>query len=190
MKRILQRILFALPLVMAEPASLAWSQQQPYGQPNDMQGHGMMGMEMGGMGLAGSYSPNHFMMMHGGWFGPGSMGCFIMDGTENAFATLEQRLEFIRSMLAITESQRPQWEAFAGAILRSRETMRSAYQVMMNNMMNMNFADRFNQQLTAMNAHLTQLQQVAPALNALYGVMTNEQRQKADNLFRSMGCFV
>lgn len=179
-------------------------------QPNNQDGPGMMyGMGMGGMGGSGMSgsgmsgmmgmgfgmggmpgTPPPFMMHHS-WFSPGNMGgCFMATGENGAFPNIDERMNFIQLSLSITDAQRPQWEGFVNAIRRSQETMQMTYQTMMGNMMNMNFVERFNQQLTAMNTHMAALQKVAPALAAFYGVLTPEQKTRADGLFRSMGCFI
>lgn len=111
-------------------------------------------------------------------------------GDNGNFPSLDERLNYIHAALMISQAQQPQWQAFALALKRSQETMQAAYRTMMNNLMNMNFVDRFNTQLNAMNAHMAELQKVVPALATLYGVLTVEQKTRADELFRSMGCFI
>ncbi|MEQ1669383.1 MAG: Spy/CpxP family protein refolding chaperone [Hyphomicrobium sp.] len=173
--------LIAIGFVACAPPARA--QQSP-----GMQGQGMHGMG-GMMGYSmGQSGPGY---MHFGWFGPGAMNaCFMATGENGAFPSLDHRLEFIAKNLAITDAQVPQWTAYTTALKRSVETMQAAHQTMMANIMNMNFVERFNVQLNAMNTHLAQLQQVAPALSAVYTVLTPEQKAKADQMFRAMGCFM
>lgn len=178
-----------LGLAAAEPIA-AQDRQGGMG----MGGMGMGGMGMGGMGVGGmghGYSWYHNGPgMHFGWYGGGPGGtCFMSAGENGAFANLDARLEFLRANIGVNDAQRAAWDAYTAAVKRSIETMQTAYQVMMQNMMNLNFAERFNAQLGAMNAHMAELQKVAPALAGLYGVLTPEQKQKADTLFRAMGCY-
>jgi hypothetical protein len=148
------------------------------------------GWGMGGMGSMGAGPSAPHYSMHYSWFGPGQgRSCFMMTDENGAFPSIEQRLDFMRTTIGITEAQLPQWNAYAQAVGRSLETMRAAYQTMMNTMMSLNFVERFNLQLNAMNSHLAQLQQVTPALSAVYAVLTPEQKAKADGVFRSMGCY-
>lgn len=172
-------------------ATFLWCAFAPPAEAQGRGMHDMSGMSMGG-GMHGySMGQSGPGFMHFSWFGPGSMtGCFMTSGENGAFPSLDHRLEFIAKTLAITDAQMPQWTAYATALKRSTATLQAAHQTMMAQLMNMNFVERFNAQLTAMNAHLAELQQVAPALAALYGALTPDQKAKADQLFRAMGCFM
>ncbi len=148
---------------------------------------GMGGMGMGGMGMGGMGGMHPGFQMHHGWFSPGMAGCFITGGDA---AILAQRLNALHDALALSTAQKPQWDGFASAVVRSNETMQAAYRTMLANMMNMNFAERFNKQLEAMNLSMAELQKVAPALAALYGVLTPEQKVRAEMQFRALGCAI
>lgn len=150
-----------------------------------MGGMGMGGMGMGGMGGMGMGGMHPGFSMHYGWFGPGMAGCFMTGGDA---AMLTQKLNALHDALALSDAQKPQWDAFASAVARSHDTMQAAYQTMMSNMMNMNFAERFTKQLGAMNVHMAEMQKVAPALAALYAVLTPEQKARAEAQFHALGC--
>ncbi len=147
-------------------------------------GMGMGGMGMGGMGMGGMHPG---FSMHHSWFGPGMAGCFMMAGDP---AMLAQKLNALRDALSLSATQASQWDAFANAVMRSHETMQAAYQTMMSNMMNMNFAERFTKQLEAMNLHMAEMQKVSPALVALYGALTPDQKARAEAQFHALGCAI
>lgn len=152
-----------------------------------MGGMGMGGMGMGGMGMGGMGGMHPGFQMHHGWFSPGMAGCFMTGGDATILA---QRLNALQDALALSTAQKPQWDGFASAVVRSNETMQAAYRTMMANMMNMNFAERFSKQLEAMNLSMAELQKVAPALATLYGVLTPEQKARAEMQFRALGCAI
>ncbi len=171
--------------VSAQQGGMPGMQMPGMGEP------GMGGPGMGGPGMAGMMGA---MMMHGPmhqsmtWGQPMMIGCFMMTGENGAFQSLDQRFAFMAAQIAITEAQRPQWEAWTASVKRSTDSMQAAWQTMWANMANMNFAERFSKQMEAMNRHLSTMQDILPSLSAVYGVLTPEQRGKADMMFAMMGC--
>ncbi len=179
---------------------------------------GMMSSGPGGgqaWGWAGGYGPGwgggrwHHGQMHPGMMqgpmpgfghgpgagpGPGAgfgwmHGCFMMTGENGYFPSLEQRLDFLKAQIGLMEAQKPQWDAYAGAVKRNVEAMQGAWQTMWANMMNLNFPERFGKQVESMNRHHAAMQDVASSLTALYGVLQSEQRQRAEYMLHMMGCF-
>lgn len=156
----------------------------------------------GGPGWGGGWGqmwggPMQPGMMRGQMPGPGPMpghvhmfGCFMMTGENGAFANLDQRLEFLKVQIGVMETQKPQWDAYAGAVKRNVESMQAAWQTMWSNMMNLNFAERFGKQMEAMGKHHAAMQELSTALNALYVSLQSEQRARADGMLHMMGCQV
>lgn len=175
--------------------------QAPCGAPPCPQqgmagGMGAMGGSSPGMGhgMMGGMGPG--MMWGHGWMGHGRSpsgfmaGCFMITGENGAFGSLDARFMFLRTNIGITDAQAQKWAAYENAVKNSLTATEAAWRTMMENLMSLDFAERFRRQLEALNAHLASLQQVLPALAEVYATLTPEQRMRADGLFRSMGCLI
>lgn len=50
--------------------------------------------------------------------------------------------------------------------------------------------DRLDARIGAMQKRLAALKEIKPALNTLYGTLSDVQRKKADQMLTSMGCMM
>jgi hypothetical protein len=152
----------------AEPQSPA------RGQPGTMMGPGMMGLGM---------------MGHGDW-APWMMGLgrhhemMMAPGMIQAFA--EGKLAFLKSLLGITEAQSGPWTAFADVVRAQAKSMAESQQkrVPTPGQPELTMPQWVDLHLQMMEEHLSAMKKIKPALDALYQVLTPEQRQKADQLIR------
>lgn len=119
-------------------------------------------------------------MMGGGM---GQMMQMMGGGTAMApFSHIEGRLAFLKAELAITDAQSPQWSAFADALRERAKTMRNSMAGMMQADQPANSADRTEAMVKMMSVHLESLKTVATAEKALYAVLTDAQKDTADEL--------
>lgn len=136
--------------------------QQTQAQPG-MMGHGMMGQGMMGQGM---------------------MGQGMMSGP-----MLEGRLAYIKAELAITDAQSVAWNTYASAVKARASTMQGMHDTMMQAMQSGTATARMDAHIKAMEAMTEALKALKPATEALYAVLTPEQKQKADQLL-GMGCMM
>jgi hypothetical protein len=192
----------AAPATPASGAPAAGAPGQPPGMGMGMMGSGgaggMMGGDMGAM-------MQHMMPMMRGMM---AQGMDRMDGPMGMMSPrrVEGRIAFLNAELKITEAQQPAWTAFADALraeARSREGMR---QRMMGHRMGQGmgqgvgmpmatprgmagmpgadvpFPEQAERRVQNLTARLDAARAIAATGNALYDVLTDEQKKTADEL--------
>jgi hypothetical protein len=151
-----------------------------YGMGPGMMGHGMgygMGPGMMGHGMGYGMGPGMMGPGMGYGMGPGMMGMGGMAGPH-----LEGRLAYLRAELGITDAQRSAWDAYAAAVKKTMEGMQGMHQSMMQAMASGTPVERVAARVSAMESRIASLKELQPALASLYGTLTAEQKQKADQL--------
>lgn len=100
------------------------------------------------------------------------------------FAHTEGRLAFIKAELAVTGAQTPQWNAFADALRASAKSMRETMANMATAQPEKPWtaADRTGAMVQMMSARLEGMKAIAAAEKALYAVLTDAQKETADDL--------
>jgi hypothetical protein len=156
----------------------------------DQMGPGTMGqggqMGPGMMGQGGQMGP----MMQGGMMGRDCpmMGMAMGEGDGSMHAT--GRIAFLKAELGITEKQKPAFEDYADALKKNLEGMKAMRASMMSNMKSGTAAERLDGRIKAMEGRLATLKEVKPALDKLYGTLSDEQKKKADEVLTGMGCMM
>ena len=109
---------------------------------------------------------------------PGRDGSAMMP-----FAHTEGRIAFIKAELAITDAQTPQWNAFADALCASSKSMRETMANMATAQPEKPWtaADRTGAMVQMMTARLEGMKAIAAAEKALYAVLTDAQKETADD---------
>ncbi|MGE0699444.1 MAG: Spy/CpxP family protein refolding chaperone [Hyphomicrobiaceae bacterium] len=144
-----------------------------------MMEHGMMGQGMGpGMG-----------MQRGMGYGPMMGGCGML-GADNGKPYIDGRLAFLKAELGITDAQKAAWDGYAAALRKNLENMQSMRAAMIAAAGDGTPVERLDRRLTAMEARVTTLKEVKPALATLYGALSEEQKKKASDLLSGMGCMM
>ena len=165
--------LLALPgVALAQEAAPA---QKPADKP-PATGTGMMGAGGGMMGGGGG-------MMSGGWgmMGGGAMIDMMINHAEGY-------LSFLKTELKITDAQAPQWNAFADAERANAKAMRDMMAAMVANRGLGTFPERLELHEKLMATRLDELHHEKSAADALYAVLSADQKKTADELLsRSMG---
>ena len=168
-------------------AALAQGPQQAQGMMGYGWGQGMMGPNgMMGWGTTGPGTWSNGMMgpgMHGmmgyGMMGPGMMMGYgpVMDG----------QLAYLKAELGITDAQTQAWDDYVKALKDRTATMQSMHASMMQAMQTGTALDRMQIHIQAMQSMLDSMKAIAPATEALYKVLTDDQKKKA-NLLLGTGC--
>ena len=134
-----------------------------------------------GGAVAGDMSAGNMGAMMGG--GPGQMMQMMGGGSAmTPFAHVEGRIAFLKTELGITDAQAPQWNAFADALRSGAKAMRESMAGMMQAGKPPNAADRTDAMVKMMTARLESLKPIAAAEKALYAVLTDPQKETADEL--------
>ncbi|WP_296201122.1 Spy/CpxP family protein refolding chaperone [uncultured Hyphomicrobium sp.] len=177
MRQRISSFLVSILLIASAAPALA---QQP---GMDMKGPGGMMMGRGGM-----------MGGHGDMMMPGMMGgrdCPMMGMMQQGGAGpmhIEGRLAFLVAELGITDAQKDAWTAYAAALRKNLEGMRSMHVNMMKAVETGNPVDRLNARISVMESRLDALREMKPALEQFYASLNADQKAKADQLLTGMGC--
>ncbi len=141
------------------------SQSGMMGQGAGTVGPGMMGPAMmGGCGMIGG-------MGHGGMRG------MMM----TSMPMTEAKLAYMKADLGITDAQASAWEDYARAV----RTQYSAMDAMRGDMMKAmggSALDRMDARIKALETVVDNLKALKPATTALYAVLTDAQKEKANQL--------
>ncbi len=137
-------------------------------------------------------------MMERGWpMDPSRMGmmrmmgdCPMMGTSGQAAAFIEGRIAFLRAELAITDSQKSAWEAYASATKRNIQSMQGMWESMHTALEGKSPVERLDAHLAAMEARVKALKDVQPALVKLYDALDAEQKEKANEILTGMGCMM
>lgn len=145
---------------------------QGMGGPNMMGG---MGMGMMGRGMQG-------MMM------PGMMGDGMGQGMMMGHGPmLEGRLAYLKAELGITEAQTPAWDGYVSVLKGRADAMQSMHATMMQAMQSGTAMARMDAHAKHMEAMVEGMKALRPATDALYKVLSDDQKKKAD-LLLGTGC--
>lgn len=175
-------------LTMTATSSLAQGQQQ--GQQMPMMGPGMgMGMMggcpmMGGNMGMGMMWPGMQNMMGQGMGMMGQMGPGMMMGPG---PMMEGRLAYLKAELGITPEQAAAWDGYVSAVKARGDAMQSMHTTMMQAMQSGTAMERMQAHTTAMQSMMETMNTLKPATEALYKVLSPDQKKKADMLL-GMGC--
>ena len=180
-------------LAMTATLSLAQGQQPGQQMPMMGPGMGMGGQNMMGMGMMGgcpTMGGNMGMMGPGmqGMMGPGMMGQGMGPGIMMGRGPMvEGRLAYLKAELGISDSQAAAWDGYVSAVKARGEAMQSMHATMMQAMQVGTAVDRMNAHITAMQSMMDSMNALKPATEALYKVLNDDQKKKADVLL-GMGC--
>lgn len=173
----IRRTIAAAAVLATTAGSVAFAQDQG-GHSASMMGPGMMGRGMGpgmmGWGMRGMMGPGMQEMM-----GPGMM---MGNGP-----MMEGRLAYLKAELGISEAQTEAWNGYVNAVKARASTMQSTYAAMMQTMQSGSAVERLQAHIRAMESMVETLKALSPATEALYKVLSDEQKKKAD-LLLGAGC--
>jgi hypothetical protein len=137
------------------------------------------GGQRGMMGMMGGGCPTMGMMGGGGW-GEGGQG--MMRRQPRMGAMVDGRLAYLKEELDITDAQAAAWEGYASAVKARVELMRGMHESMFDAMQKGTAAERMDARIAGMEAMLESMKAIKPATEALYAVLSDEQKKVADEL--------
>jgi hypothetical protein len=132
-------------------------------------------------------SPSMGMMGGGcstmGMMGQNKMGHGMMSGHHAGMGSVvEGRLAYLKSELGITDAQAAAWSAYADAARARVEGMQSMHTDMMAAMQKGGAIERMDVRIKGMETMLEAMRAIKPATEALYAVLTPDQKAVADDL--------
>ena len=183
MSRSKQLIVGAL-LATAATASFAMAQDQ--GQQTPMMGPGMMGQN----GMMGWGMMNSGMMRPNGMLGGGMQG-MMGPGMMMGYGPMMQgQLAYLKAELGITDAQTKAWNDYVSAVEARATTMQGMHAAMMQSMQTGTALERMEAHTQVMQNILESMKAIKPATEALYKVLTDDQKKKADLLLGSGCCMM
>jgi hypothetical protein len=123
--------------------------------------------------------------MMGGMIGAGRRGTMKGMGHRmmmHSGPMMEARLAYIKADLEITEAQLPVWEGYADAVRARRSAMGVMREEMMEAKESVSALQRMDARIKAMETKLNGLKALKAPTEALYAVLSDEQKKKADEL--------
>jgi Spy/CpxP family protein refolding chaperone len=125
-----------------------------------------------------------------GWYGPGMMGGGMMWRGGFDPQQTSAWLDAAKQAITITPAQEQAWSAYAAAVQADRAAMLAMHAQMpaLMGAGNADAPDRLQAHLSLMQTRLASLQQVEAASQALYQVLTPDQRTRANRALWS-GCW-
>jgi periplasmic protein CpxP/Spy len=96
----------------------------------------------------------------------------------------DQRIQALRAQLQITAPQVPQWDAFAQVMRDNATKTDTLFRQRASAAAGMNALDNMKSYADIARAYADNTQALATAFEALYGVLTVQQKQTIDTLFR------
>ena len=103
-------------------------------------------------------------------------------GMMHSVPMMEARLAYIKADLEITEAQTAAWDAYANAVRARHAAKESMHPDMMKAKESGSALERMDARIKAMETMVDSLKTLKPATEALYAVLTDEQKKKADQM--------
>jgi hypothetical protein len=115
--------------------------------------------------------------------GPGSWS----RGPDGMLDRVEGRLAFIKTELKITEAQTAAWNQLAEAIRAAAKNHNARMQAILSRQEKLKtLPERLDAHEQLMSARLDETRQIKGSLNALYAVLSDEQKKEADDIVLPM----
>lgn len=99
-------------------------------------------------------------------------------------AQVDQRINDLHGKLQITAAQEPAWQKFAQTMRDNARKMDQAFEQRVDQMQSMNAMDNMKSYAHISQQHAKDVQALLPPFEALYGSMSESQKQTADQVFR------
>ena len=99
-------------------------------------------------------------------------------------AAADQRIHALQAQLQVTEAQMPQWNAFAQAMRDNAASTDALFRRRAGAAASMSALDNMKSYAQIARAYADNTEMLANAFEALYGVLSDQQKQTVDTLFR------
>jgi hypothetical protein len=104
---------------------------------------------------------------------------------KNAQPRVENRIEELHAQLHITPAEQSQWDQFAQVMRENAQDMDQAYMQRVRQFSTMSAVQNMQSYEQIAEEHMKNLQKLIPAFENLYNVMSEQQKQVADQAFRA-----
>lgn len=104
---------------------------------------------------------------------------------KNAEERVENRIKELHAQLRITPAEEPQWNQFAEVMRDNARAMDQAFRERAQGFESMNAVQNMQSYEKLAQAHAQDLEKLVPAFQNLYGTMPDQQKQLADQVFRT-----
>jgi hypothetical protein len=104
---------------------------------------------------------------------------------KNAKERVEQRIKELYAQLHITSAERPQWDQFVQVMRENARDMDLAWIQRADQFQSMNAVQNMQSYEQIAEQHSQHLQKLVPAFQNLYNAMPDQQKQLADQVFRT-----
>src|SRR5262249_23597705 len=98
---------------------------------------------------------------------------------------VEQRIKELYSQLRITPAERPQWDQFAQVMRDNARDIDQVWLQRVSRVDSMNALENKQSYEQLAEQHAQHVQKLVPAFQNLYNVMSEQQKQLADQVFRA-----
>jgi len=98
---------------------------------------------------------------------------------------VEQRIKELYSHLRITPAERPQWDQFAQVMRDNARDMDQTWLQRVSHVESMNAVQNMQSYEQLAEQHAQHVQKLVPAFENVYNVMSEQQKQLADQVFRA-----
>ncbi len=98
--------------------------------------------------------------------------------------SIDQRIRALQDQLGITASEMPQWNAFAQAMRDNATSTDELFQQRASAVASMNALDNMKSYASVVRAYADNTDRLEAAFETLYGVLSDQQKQTLDALFR------
>ena len=116
----------------------------------------------------------------------GMMGTCPMMGGMSAYA--DGRVAYLKTELAITETQEPVWATYATALKRHLNRMLESEQTIMQVLEAKTPVERMRSYIKVMENRVSSLKELEPSLAELYSALSPDQQERSDEVLTGMGC--
>ena len=104
---------------------------------------------------------------------------------KNAEERVEHRIKELHAQLHITPAEEPQWDQFAEVMRDNARAMDQAFRERAQGFESMNAVQNMQSYEKLAQAHAQDLEKLVPAFQKLYDAMPDQQKQLADQVFRT-----
>jgi hypothetical protein len=98
---------------------------------------------------------------------------------------VERRITDLHSRLHITPEQSQQWDQFAQLMRDNARDLDQGYHQRAENLNSMTAVDNLQSYAQLQQERAQDMQKLVPAFQTLYGALSDQQKQQADQMFRS-----
>ena len=100
---------------------------------------------------------------------------------------VEQRISDLHAQLKITDQQSKQWDAFAQTMRDNAKKAADAFRDRAQKLPSMNADEAMKSYAALTQLHAENMQKLSAAMSDLYAVLSSDQKQTADAMYRNSG---